>query len=503
MSAITTPTCIGKDPPGSGTLFDRITGFSNEKLRFSGEEVESSSAENSRGQLNASARWEDAGRRSSTSNSFSSSSPIDYAKTPSRGRLETTVLDFDNVVHSPKRFFTEAASNASFLDCAISPIKRERSRPSPVAAKKQSERSQNNTSATLSLSRRSEQSIANEWREVKDPVSGKMYYYNRLTRVSKWKLPNGAVLRRSSKHKSNNTSATLSITRNEQSHDPTNAYSHSFATAVTDESSLSHLHNSLQLNQDRERKIPEVTSSQTASASDHFSPRKERSGHSSPQTLSTHSSSPHSTDDEKIAFATTSDIKSPQDTTFTGSLLFCLYCGLKCRSLSILESHLQQCSCFMRMQDPDLLSTQMEIERMLFNLWSKTGSNTHFTDKELLHSPIKETFVSSSHSQGPFQSPDKENKRNESSQTFSSLKFNVREQRNNRIDFCIDKKTCPFCEEALVGGDQFSSHLLKCKMRKRIRNKRRTPKKDTAVAEEIPPRFRAGVRTPGRKMPWE
>lgn len=460
MSAITTPTCIGKDPPGSGTLFDRITGFSNEKAR-------------------------------------TSDSPLPFENTPPRGRLETTVLDHDNVIHSPKRqhFFTEAASNVSFLDCAITPIKRE----------KRSERS-NNMSTTLSISR-SEQSIANEWREVKDPVSGKSYYYNRLTRVSKWKLPQGAVLRqRSAKHKSNNTSATLSITRSDRSHDPTNAYSYSFATAVTDESSLSHLHNSLQLQQESGRKIPEVSSSQTASASDHSSPQSQRSGHSSPQTSSTHSSSPHSLGDKNIAFATTSDIKSPQDTTMTAqSQLFCLYCGRKCRSLSILESHLQQCSCFIKMQDPDLLSTQMEIERMMFSLWSKTGSNTLATDtssvKGHLHSPFKETFASSSiHSQGPFQSPFKENERNEISQTFSSPKFNVRE-RSNRIDFCIDKKTCPFCEEALVGGDQFSSHLLKCKERKRRRNMRRTPKKDTVVAEEIPPRFRA--RTPGRRMPWE
>lgn len=483
MSAITTPTCIGKDPPGSGTLFDRITGFSNEKAKFSKD-----------------------GRRSSTPDSFSSSPPIDFDKTPPRGRLETTVLDFDNVVHSPKRqhLFTEAASNVSFLDCAITPIKREKSRPSPVAVEERSERS-NNTSATLSFSR-SEQSIANEWREVKDPVSGKMYYYNRLTRISKWKLPKGAVLRRSAKHKSNNTSATLSITRSEQSHDRNNVYSHSFATAVTDESSLSHLHNSL--HQDSERKIQGISSSQTAPASDHSSPQSQRSDRSS-QTSSNHSYSPQSVDDKNIASSAKSDIKSPQDTTMTvgPGLLFCLYCGVKCRSLSMLESHLQQCSCFIKMQDPDLLSTQMEIERMMFSLWSKTGSNTHDTDtssvKEPLQSPIKETFVSRSHGQGPFQSPFKENERNKSRQTFSSPKFNIRDQRNNRIDFCIDKKTCPFCDEELVGGDQFSSHLLKCTERKRRRNIRRTPKKDTVVAEEIPPRFRAGSRTPGRRMPWE
>ena len=33
-----------------------------------------------------------------------------------------------------------------------------------------------------------------EWREVADPESGRVYYYNRRTRVSKWRLPKGAIL---------------------------------------------------------------------------------------------------------------------------------------------------------------------------------------------------------------------------------------------------------------------------------------------------------------------
>ena len=34
----------------------------------------------------------------------------------------------------------------------------------------------------------------NEWREVQDPKSRRTYYYNRVSRVSKWKLPEGAIL---------------------------------------------------------------------------------------------------------------------------------------------------------------------------------------------------------------------------------------------------------------------------------------------------------------------
>ena len=425
MSAITTPTCIGRDPPGSGTLFDRITGFSNEKGKKSSSEK---------------------------TDSFSISPPIDFANTPPRGRLETTVLDVDNVVHSPKR------ADASFLNCAIPPIKREKSMSSPANAKMRLERSIN-TSKTFSLTSSEgddENSIADEWREVKDPVSGKTYYYNRLSRVSKWKLPKGAVLRQKKKPTKNN----------------------SFATAVTDESSLSHLRNSVQ--QDSER-------NQTTSA--HSSPRTPRS------TPAQHSAA----DSDSIA-VNSSDVKSPQDTTMTAGLLFCLYCGLKCRSPSMLESHLPQCCSFIQMQEPELLSTQMEIERVLFRLWSKTelASDANASSNKLgvLRSPIKETIVS-----GQFQSPFKENRVNDNSNTYSSPKFNVRE-RNSMIDLCIEKKTCPFCEEALVGGDQFSSHLLKCKERKRRRNMRRTPRKETIV-EEFSPRVRAGIRTPGRRMPWE
>ena len=447
MSAITsfsTPT--GRDPPGvlRHSIADRIAGFSNENEKSYHLD----------------------------SYSLSTIDPI-LSHTPPRARLETTVLDVDNV-YSPKRIFTDPSSNVSFLNCAITPIKREKARPSPVAAKKRLERSIN-MSKTFSLTSNEgevvrDHSIADEWREVQDPVSGKTYYYNRLTRMSKWALPKGAVLRQK-KSANNTTFATI-------------------ATAVTDESlSLSHLHIGQQQNSKNED--PEVLLS-SPQASDY----------SSLQT-SEHSSPPHSSDDANDATtATTSGIKSPQDTTMAAELLFCLYCGLKCRSVSTLEAHLPQCSCFTRMQEPGLLSTQMEIERMLFRLWSKIESNGHFagasSNEGLFQNPLKETGARSN--VGLFQSPVDES---EDFHTFSQPRFNVREHKSKSInDFCMEKKTCPFCEEALIGGNQFSSHLLKCKERKRRRNRRRTPKKHPAV-EEFSPRMRAEMRTPGRRMPWE
>jgi hypothetical protein len=131
-------------------------------------------------------------------------------------------------------------------------------------------------------------------------------------------------------------------------------------------------------------------------------------------------------------------------------------------------------------------ATQMEIERVLFNLWSKIGSNGQAT-------------VANSSSQEDTQSPSKECRvREDDGYTISPQKFNVRKNNKNN-DSCIEKKTCCFCEETLIGGDQFSSHLLKCKERKRRRKKRQTPKK--TFLEESSPRMR--VRTPGRRMPWE
>jgi len=417
----------------SGTLFDRITGFSNEKAK------------------------EKANLSGGSSYSLSPIQPS-LARTPQRGRLETTVLDVNNVVHSPKRPNFTYTSNVSFLDCAITPIKREMARasPAPSIATKRLERSIN-TSKTFSLTSSEgeeprEKSIADEWRAVKDPISGKIYFYNRLTRVSKWKLPKGAVLRQRS---------------------PTNR---SFATTVTDQSNR----------QDSERTDSDVNSS---------TDKSERT------------SSPLFADAANVVTATTVDIKSPQDTTATE--FFCLYCGLNCRSLSMLDSHLPQCSRFIRMQEPGLLSNQLEIEKILFSLWSKTESNGQVADPngntEHYQSPFNETDVSSK-SQGLFQpsfykSTNEESRGDEHSYTVSPSKFNIRERKSIK-DFCVDKKTCPFCEEALFGGDKFSSHLLVCPERKRRRNRRRTPKKNSVV-EEFSPRVRAGVRTPGRRMPWE
>ena len=159
-------------PQGIGTLFDRISTFSNEKKN---------------------------GRRStSTEKSSYSLSTIhqpddSVARSPLRERLETTVLGIDNVVHSPKRNDVSSTS-VSFLDCAITPIKR---RERADKDKKDFAR-RTNTSKTISLTSSEGEVSKNapdEWREVVDPESGRSYFYNRRTRVSKWKLPKGAILR--------------------------------------------------------------------------------------------------------------------------------------------------------------------------------------------------------------------------------------------------------------------------------------------------------------------
>jgi hypothetical protein len=72
------------------------------------------------------------------------------------------------------------------------------------------------TSVLLNSSRTSHQidnsSKKDEWKEVIDPESRRTYYYNRKTRVSKWKLPKGAVL---AKPKSSSRSVSVSFRSNE------------------------------------------------------------------------------------------------------------------------------------------------------------------------------------------------------------------------------------------------------------------------------------------------
>lgn len=420
-------------PKGIGTLFDRISKFSNEK----GEKKN--------------------GRRSTSSekSSYSLSTihqPDDsLARSPLRNRLETTVLDIGNVVHSPKRNEVSSTS-VSFLDCAITPIKR---RERADKDKKDFARSIN-TSKTISLtSSEGEVSInaPDEWREVVDPESGRSYFYNRRTRVSKWKLPKGAILRQ----KKNS----------------------SFVSAVTDVTA-----ESVKVQGSMER---EVTESDERSLSNHVSTNNADNRGTTTITAAIQSVSPNDASAHVNSGAvTTSQFKSPQDTTISTPSLFCLYCGVKTTSLQELESHLNQCSSFIKIQqEPDLLSTQMQLEGLLFSVWSKIRSNG------------KPTTAGVSGSYDLFQSPFKYDSRvvdEGGDYTFSPPKYNVREHSSKvNDDDCIEKKTCPFCEDTLVGGDQFSSHLLVCKERKRRRNMRR---------EESSPRFRT-PRTPGRRMPWE
>ena len=416
MSEISSPFLSSQRERGSrlsGSLYDRITGFSNEKVKPTSYYSDSSS-----------------------------SSPIDYA----RRRLETTVLDVDNVVHSPKRF----------LDCAITPIKRE----------KKPERG-DSISKTLSLTSSEgesrEKSTANEWRAVIDPVTKRTYFYNRLTRVTKWKLPKGAVLLKERKSSARNPSKEHFV-------------------------SIQHR----QSNERKELGIAKLLSS--------------------PKTSSQYSSTSLSEAkvDAKSVIVETNAIKRPQDTTLvldrnmTSGLIFCMYCGLECGSMTGLESHIRSCSSFIRMQKPDLLSAQLDLEEMLFNLWSETKSEDSI---QPTGSPRKREDTVPSSSQELFMSPSKEVTMDSPitrvhRDSISTPKFTTHEHKRIH-EVCIEKKRCPFCDEILVGGDQFSSHLLVCKERRRRRNLRRTPRESPAV-EEFSPRIKASInKTPGRRMPWE
>ena len=397
---------------------------------------------------------------------------------------------------------------------------------SAKASIQRNDRTEETVVGSISSFERSEHSRStcnnDEWREVIDPESGRKYYYNRRTRVSKWRLPKSAVLAKPKKP------CNISYSSTESQLKP----STNIQLKLNDDDSMI---------RQKHVQAPVVVYKRQQNNSLYSS---EFDQHTTTPSLNescskTNCESSYYEKDEPIErekYVTPNrdavdHIKSPQDCTARTDTVFCLYCGLKCHSVAILGNHLNQCVSFLRMQERDLLTTHIEIEKILFNAWSQIGSsykspicvetrpvarnnvastNPSFSDRSLspnYSSPASTQPISGNKLKGNSASNanyDRYAERETIPTNFSAsrpleVSPKIRQKQVHVSDYCVDTKTCPFCIEVFTEGDQFSSHLLKCKERRRLRKQRR--KKKTENHGVVDTRRRCA--TPGRRLPWE
>ena len=343
------------------------------------------------------------------------------------------------------------------------------------------------------------------WREIVDPESGRTYYHNRETRKTKWRLPEGALVQNAycqSHHQKYNPNVTTDQIQLDKPLTP-QQYHWQDAIGVTKlcinqsiDEGQSKSSQQIAIYQRKERqprvqqqpvprqqnRLQEESKSKWQSIE---SSKKSQQSSSSQQTRRPENSCDTANCNEKV-----SDCNQSEDCT--PDAVFCLYCGLKCASAAIFGSHhLPQCDKFAYMQQHGL-STQIELERILFRAWSKIGSSTDICSPEPAssHRPITA-------------SEDQRQILPRRCHTFEEEDSNVLGVTLNEVELnfksVVERKTCPFCDEVFTYGNQFSSHLLKCEVRRRMRKQRRS----TVVARSHPPPPCRDCVTPGRRMPWE
>ena len=319
-----------------------------------------------------------------------------------------------------------------------------------------------------------------QWREVVDPESGRTYYYNRKTRKTKWRLPKGALVKKAScqshhqKYDPNDTTNQIRLDT------PLTPQQYHWRDAI----GASKLCISQSLDEGQVKQQPvsrQQNRPQKESKHKWQSIESSEKSHQSSSSQQTHSSENFCNTancNEKV-----SDCDQSEDCT--PDAVFCLYCGLKCESTTIFGSHhLPRCDKFTSVQR-HRLSTQLELERILFRAWAKIDRSTDASS----HRPITA-------------SEDQRQILSRRCHTFEEDDAKVLGVTLNEVELnfksVVEKKTCPFCDEVFTYGNQFSSHLLKCEARRRMRKQRRS----TVARGNPPPPCRDCV-TPGRRMPWE
>ncbi len=320
-------------------------------------------------------------------------------------------------------------------------------------------------------------SYTDHWREVVDPESGRTYYYNRKTRASKWRLPNGAKLMKKA-------SCQPAMPQYEQS---TPIQNH-----PRDNNGLTEFRQRTATHSHRKECQPKVRQglacpqenrprdeSQLKSQGINYNEKKQQSSSSQKNLSRDEFGAPADNRSDAGGETMPSHSMFPQD--WTTDAVFCLYCGMKCKSIAIFGSqHLPQCNKFAHMRRHGLSTTHIELERVLFQAWSKIGlSSENCSPAQVMshgqvaasidpkYLPLEEEEDAIPHSRPQF--------------------YGV-----------VESKTCPFCEKAFAHGSEFSAHLLRCTVRLRLRKQRSSISK-----EDRAPPLRRDCATPGRRMPWE
>lgn len=296
-----------------------------------------------------------------------------------------------------------------------------------------------------------------EWREVVDPESGRTYYYNRRTRISKWRLPKGATL-------VNKGSSRIVTTEQKTPLAP---------HLMLDEINAAILQ-------------PPSNEDQRRSSQQH---RRRNEAHSLMQESSERSMTSLLTSNCEQGNAVEEKKPLPQDCTHFA--VFCLYCGVQCKTIEILRLHLSVCDQLSYLARHGL-STQIELESTLFHAWSHLVSLTEISSSDRLITALEEE----SQLRGLNLHTSEEDDVKVSKVATYKLRTEV------DVNACIaEKKICPFCNEGFAYGNEFSSHLIRCSVRRRIRKQRRSL---VSVERELSPTVPQKERvTPGRRMPWE
>ncbi|KAL7553809.1 hypothetical protein ACHAWF_017145 [Thalassiosira exigua] len=316
-------------------------------------------------------------------------------------------------------------------------------------------------------------SAGDEWKEATDRESGRPYYYNRRTRESKWRLPKGATLvcgRSKSRSHCTNESELLprqpSINGNNTGHGNKVCFDRRSPESLQKSETEFDRHS-----------CESPQHSQTAfeeNSPDSPQRSEEALDENSQSSLQLQENNPNF-DQRSAANENEGTARGqPQDADCTTpGAVFCLYCGTRCGadgvlgSVQILSSHLPNCAKFMQME----MSTQTQLESALFNAWSRISTSQAANQVNKASNGTTSSGADSAHNY-------------------------ARAVNNCGI---IENKKCPFCQLAFQKGNEFSSHLLKCKIRKRARKQRRVKKKEDD--DLVDPRRKCV--TPGRRLPWE
>ena len=333
------------------------------------------------------------------------------------------------------------------------------------------------------------------WKEVVDVESGRTYYYNRKTRKTKWRLPKGALVEKASFQSHHQKYDPDVTTEQIQLDKPLTPQQYHWRDAIgvtklcTSQSldegqSKSSQQTATHQRKERQPRVQQQPVEIKSKWQSIESSEKSQQSSSSQQTRIPGNFWDTANCNEKV-----SDCDQSEDCT--PDAVFCLYCGLKCESAAIFGSHhLPQCDKFAYMQRHGL-STQIELERCLFRAWSKIGSTTDICSPE----------HASSHR--PITAPEDQrqilSRRCHTFEDDAKLLGVTHNEVELHFKSVVERKTCPFCDEVFTFGNQFSSHLLKCEVRRRMRKQRRST---VARSDPPPPYNRDGV-TPGRRMPWE